>query len=155
MKLFRETFQKFFNQSGSQGTLQIHKKTHTPTHFGAKELWVLKRFGSVNGSIFKNKGVIYISGGSGIRKTRYKNCSMRIYRKVFRKDSKKEILEGEENADVKDTIDVNTKNIEPVRTSPIRTRIMKPIEPKTDELIYLIDDIDIGNSFFSIFVSRK
>lgn len=84
-------------------------------------------------------------GGSGIRKTRYKNCSMRIYRKVFRKDSKKDIVEGEENADVKDTIDVDTKNIEPVRTSPIRTRMMKPIEPKTDELIYLIDDIDIGS----------
>ena len=80
---------------------------------------------------------------------------MRIYRKVFRKDSKKEIVEGEENADVKDTIDVNTKNIEPVRTSPIRTRIMKPIEPKTDELIYLIDDIDIGNSFFFNFCLEK
>ena len=74
---------------------------------------------------------------------------MRIYRKVFRKDSKKEIVEGEENTDVKDTIDVNAQNIEPVRTSPIRTRMMKPIEPKTDELIYLIDDIDIGN-FYSI-----
>ena len=73
---------------------------------------------------------------------------MRIYRKVFRKDSKKEIVEGEENADVKDTIDVNAQNIEPVRTSPIRTRMMKPIEPKTDELIYLIDDIDIGNFLF-------
>ena len=75
---------------------------------------------------------------------------MRIYRKVFRKDSKKEIVEGEENTDVKDTIDVNAQNIEPVRTSPIRTRMMKPIEPKTDELIYLIDDIDIGNFFCSI-----
>ena len=105
--------------------------------------------------LFGIKNSHYFSGGSGIRKTRYKNCSMRIYRKVFRKDSKKEIVEGEENADVKDTIDVGTKNIEPVRTSPIRTRMMKPIEPKTDELIYLIDDIDIGNFFRSRFVLRK
>ena len=80
---------------------------------------------------------------------------MRIYRKVFRKDSKKDIVEGEENADDKDTIDVDTKNIEPVRTSPIRTRMMKPIEPKTDELIYLIDDIDIGNFVRSRFILRK
>ena len=99
---------------------------------------------------FGIKNSHYFSGGSGIRKTRYKNCSMRIYRKVFRKDSKKEIVEGEENADVKDTIDVNAQNIEPVRTSPIRTRMMKPIEAKTDELIYLIDDIDIGNFCCSI-----
>ena len=74
---------------------------------------------------------------------------MRIYRKVFRKDSKKEVSEAQENADVNESNNVNTENIEPVRTSPIRTRMMKPIEPKTDELIYLIDDIDIGNFIFA------
>lgn len=73
---------------------------------------------------------------------------MRIYRKVFRKDSKKEVSEAQENTDVNESNNVNTENIEPVRTSPIRTRMMKPIEPKTDELIYLIDDIDIGNFIF-------
>ena len=73
---------------------------------------------------------------------------MRIYRKVFRKDSKKEVSEAQENTDVTESNSVNTENIEPVRTSPIRTRMMKPIEPKTDELIYLIDDIDIGNFIF-------
>ena len=74
---------------------------------------------------------------------------MRIYRKVFRKDSKKEVSEAQENTDVNESNNVNTDNIEPVRTSPIRTRMMKPIEPKTDELIYLIDDIDIGNFIFA------
>ena len=73
---------------------------------------------------------------------------MRIYRKVFRKDSKKDVPEAQENTDVTESNNVNTENIEPVRTSPIRTRMMKPIEPKTDELIYLIDDIDIGNFIF-------
>ena len=120
MKLFRETVQKFFNQAQSEPTGTFSKNT-----------------------LEYHKNSCHSSGGSGIRKTRYKNCSMRIYRKVFRKDCKKE---GEENVpDVKDAIDVNIENIEPVRTSPIRTRMMKPIEPKTDELIYLIDDIDIGN----------
>merc|ERR1712131_556865 len=76
-----------------------------------------------------------LSNGSGIRKTRYKNCSMRLYRKVFPNKSKTRLDE---------TVDIERDKQLIDKTSPIRTRIVRR-HPKTDELIQLIDDLDIGS----------
>jgi len=79
-----------------------------------------------------------IANGSGIRKSRYKNCSMRLYRRVFPNKSKSRLDETVQSID----IERDKQLIE--KTSPIRTRIIRR-DLKSDDLIQLIDDLDIGS----------
>ena len=107
------------------------------------------------------EGLRRFSAG-GIRKTRYKNCSMRIYRKVLRRESSKSLQPSltsisSTNISTKSTSSSNSTcstdiiahsdfnyDSYPSRTSPIKTRIITKHEKTLDDLIFLTDALDIG-----------